>query len=108
MRPRARIGHLRAASRVLRSTDRRIRLCAIRLAELRDRNSQLLRPERHRLIEVESLVEIEANPKARLVDVEEVAEPRAEEGVHARIAFGESDSSVGLLPFAPLEHRSGG
>ncbi|MGI8796217.1 MAG: hypothetical protein ACR2IR_06520 [Acidimicrobiia bacterium] len=52
-------------------------------------------------------MEVQTHPEATLVDVEETAEPRAEEGEDRRISIGHPDLTVGLEPFTRVERDPG-
>jgi len=83
--------------RMLRAANARIGNRAIGLAELGQRDTGELGPERVRSIEVQTLVEVESNPQPRLVHVEESAQPGAEEAHHPGVAAREPDLAVGLV-----------
>jgi hypothetical protein len=70
----------------------------MRLPELRAGHAGRRRPEGFGSFEVETLVQVHAYPKARLVDLEETTEPRAEQPNHRRIGVRELDGTVAFDP----------
>jgi hypothetical protein len=59
-------------------------------------------------IEIESLMQVDPNPETSLVDVEEAAEPRAEEANHRGIGVGEPHLAVRLRAFTRVQHNASG
>jgi hypothetical protein len=107
MRSRACVADREATVLMLVSTDARVRNCAVRLVELSGRDVRNRRPECLCRAEVESLVEIEPSTQALLVDVEEAAEPCAEEPHHFRVAVREPNFPVGLRTLARVQSNTG-
>lgn len=84
-----------------------IGLCPIGLPELSGGNTGDRRSDVHRRLEVEPFVQIDPGPEPAFVDVEEMAEPPAEEGDHLRIGIGEPDGLPGSAALAGVEGGAG-
>ncbi|HUG85837.1 MAG TPA: hypothetical protein VMM13_14840 [Euzebya sp.] len=61
----------------------------------------------HGGVQIQTLVEVQLDAQARLVDVEEPAQPGAEQRHHVRIGVGESDLAVSLGALAGVQRRPG-
>jgi len=57
-------------------------------------------------VEIQSLMQVDADSQSPLVDLEERSEPFAEESHHARIAVREPDRSLGLGAFTRVESNA--
>ena len=88
-------------------SQRGIRDRAIGLLKLTGWNAGEFGPERVRLIDIESLVKIEPEAKARFVNVEEAANPDTEKGNHPGIAVRERDLPIPLVPFTRVKGDAG-
>src|SRR5438094_6711895 len=88
--------------------NRRVGLRAIRGTELRSRNPRDIGPVALSDVEIEPFVEIDANAKSRLVNIEEAAQPGTEESHHGGISVREAHVSVALCTLAGIERCARG
>jgi hypothetical protein len=66
------------------------------------------RPEGGGFVNVETLVQVDANPKPGLIDVKEFAQPDTEEPHHRRITIGKAHGAIPLCSLTGVQRRPGG
>ncbi len=76
---------------------------SVGLPELSSRYSGDLRPKVLGGVEIQALVEIDTHAKSRLIDLEELSKPRAEERDHTSICVRESDLAISLRTLSGVE-----
>src|SRR6478609_5130027 len=108
MRLRTGIVDIGTPELVLVPPNRRVGYSSVGLPELGGRNARQFGPVRRRGVDVESLMQIDPTSEARLIDLEEASEPRAEERDHCGIAVCESHCAVSLRAFPCVERDACG
>ena len=93
---------------MLRRPDGRVRGGPKRGLKLLLRNVRYRRPEGRRFGQVETLVQVDANPQSGLIDLEEFAQPNTEEPHHGRITVGKAHGAIPLCSLAGIQRRPGG
>src|SRR3954454_18046580 len=107
MRACAAVHDARAAHRVLRPANGRIRHRSVGSTELNGRDACDLGPEGPGTLQVETLMEVQPDAEPMFIRREEVPQPRHEEPDHSRIAVGEHEPTVSLGSLAGVESGSG-
>src|SRR4051812_37955448 len=96
MGTRAGVTDVAAAVHVFVVPDRRVGPRPVAATELRKRHTGDAAPEVLRRIQIEPLVQVYANPKSFLVDIEEPAQPGAEACDHAIVGVCERKAAGAL------------
>src|SRR6266542_5845212 len=106
MRTSAAVNNGGTAIQMFLFPDARVGYRSVGLADLRLRDTGQARPEAQGAVEIKALVQVQAESKPRLVDGEELTQPRTKERDDSGIAIGEFHSALSLSPLTRVQGRA--